>query len=349
MSHLNALLSDLRERKLWPLAAVLLAALVAVPVLLSSHPSATPAAPGASALPATATHSGPVVSTETTGSQAPLRRRERDPFTQQATPVAALAQTSSAATVASVSGTAAGVAGMGMGTGVTGGQGISAGSGSTGGTESGSSSAGTGSSAGASNSGGAGGSTIVAPVLPVNPPTGGKSGAGSAGAKAAATPAGLTATQSYDVELSMPDPIYDFRNFAAPRLTVVSSANHPLAFELGVLRGGTRVLFAIEPGTILTGAGTCTPGPLDCEVLSLGLNQIEYAHASGVPTVFFKVVGLDVHNNGSVALAKRARARASTAGEALLRAARLPALSLFSYDAGLGAVVDLRNLTVGGN
>jgi hypothetical protein len=160
---------------------------------------------------------------------------------------------------------------------------------------------------------------------------------------------GLTATQSYHVELSVPDPVYDFRDFTAPRLSVVSSANHPLAFELGVLRGGTRVLFAIQPGTILTGAGRCTPGPLDCEVLSLGLNQTEYAHAAGGPTVFFKVVGLDVHENASAAAAKRDRAAVSKAGEALLRASSLPALSLFSYDAGLGVVVDLRNLTVGGN
>ena len=61
MNILNGIVNDLREKKLWPIALVLLAALVAVPVLLSKSSSSTPeaqvpvtgaATPSAPALPA---------------------------------------------------------------------------------------------------------------------------------------------------------------------------------------------------------------------------------------------------------------------------------------------------------
>src|SRR2546423_9826451 len=42
MSYLNPILNDLREKRLWPIALVLLAPLVAIPVLLSSSAKPVP-------------------------------------------------------------------------------------------------------------------------------------------------------------------------------------------------------------------------------------------------------------------------------------------------------------------
>jgi len=51
----------------------------------------------------------------------------------------------------------------------------------------------------------------------------------------------------------------------------------------------------------------------------------------------------------SAAAANKARQDASDLGRELLANSPLNALSLFQYDPSVGAVVDLRNLTVGGS
>ncbi len=51
----------------------------------------------------------------------------------------------------------------------------------------------------------------------------------------------------------------------------------------------------------------------------------------------------------SAAAANKARKTASDIGRELLNQSQLSAISLFQYDPSVGAVVDLRNLTVGGN
>ena len=59
------------------------------------------------------------------------------------------------------------------------------------------------------------------------------------------------------------------------RLSVLPSAQQQRLIELGVLKGGHRVLFAVEPGTVLAGPGSCTPGPIDCQILSMAPGQTE--------------------------------------------------------------------------
>jgi hypothetical protein len=87
--------SELVERRLWPVALLLVAALVAVPVVLAKKPSsaepsdATAAAPAAAAARAADLRSAgePVVSVATgAGADAPLRGHEKDPFKQQHVP-----------------------------------------------------------------------------------------------------------------------------------------------------------------------------------------------------------------------------------------------------------------------
>ena len=95
------------------------------------------------------------------------------------------------------------------------------------------------------------------------------------------------------------------------------------------------------------------PGPLDCEILSLAANQTESVSAtwdaSEHTSASFAVTDIRVGHYGSAAAADQARRAASPDGQKLLSTSPPPALSLFQYRPGLGAVVDLRNLTVGGS
>jgi hypothetical protein len=122
--------------------------------------------------------------------------------------------------------------------------------------------------------------------------------------------------------------------------------------ELGVLKGGHRVMFAVQPGTVVSGPGICTPGPIDCEILSLAQDQTE-GLASQLGTglaagPLFAVTAITADDHASEAAADKARRVESAAGRALLNNSTLDALSLFHYEPSLGTVVDLRNLTIGG-
>jgi len=92
--------SELVERRLWPIALLLVVALVAVPVVLAKQPAAGQAAAGtdAPAVGAVASASGePVVSVSTgDGGSAPLLGRSKDPF--KAPPKPASSTTGSATT-----------------------------------------------------------------------------------------------------------------------------------------------------------------------------------------------------------------------------------------------------------
>jgi hypothetical protein len=167
-------------------------------------------------------------------------------------------------------------------------------------------------------------------------------------------PAGLKAEQTYRVTLAITNANGGLdRIDPVQRLTVLPSNSDPLLVELGVLKGGNRVLFAVQPGTIVHGPGNCTPGAIDCEVLSLGANQVESVSVQ-TPTgeslvAKFAVTAIGTDNHGSRAAANQARREVSEFGRKLLSQSTLKALSLFEYDPSIGAVLDLRNLTVGGN
>jgi hypothetical protein len=132
---------------------------------------------------------------------------------------------------------------------------------------------------------------------------------------------------------------------------VLPSNNQPLLVELGVLKGGHRVLFAVQPGTQVNGPGSCTPGPIDCEILSLGQEQTEgvsiQSSSGAVPVALFAVTGITATDYSSSTAADNARRQESAAGRHVLDASTLSALSLFQYESGVGAVVDLRNLSAG--
>lgn len=91
MNSLRTIWSDLVEKRLWPVAVLLLAGLVAVPLLLAKSPAdsaettaTTPAAVAAAAA-AVPTDAAVSVVGESSGA-APLRGRAKDPFKQQHVP-----------------------------------------------------------------------------------------------------------------------------------------------------------------------------------------------------------------------------------------------------------------------
>jgi hypothetical protein len=171
-------------------------------------------------------------------------------------------------------------------------------------------------------------------------------------AKAKPVPAGLTPTQSYRVSVAITNSSGGLDAIRSlERLSVVPSNNQPLLVELGVAKGGRSVLFAVQPGAVVAGQGKCTPGRIDCEVLSLAPDQTESLYRR-TPTglvagPLFAVTGITVENHSSVAAAANARRAASAAGRTLLSKSTLNALALFRYEPSVGAVVDLRDLTVG--
>jgi hypothetical protein len=93
------------------------------------------------------------------------------------------------------------------------------------------------------------------------------------------------------------------------------------------------------------------PGPIDCQILSLGQDQVETISQRAASGVFevaaFAVTGISADHYSSAAAARAARAKASTAGQRLMGGNTDSALPLFPYELGSGTVVDQRNLTVG--
>ncbi len=216
---------------------------------------------------------------------------------------------------------------------------------------------------GAASAGGAGGFSS----LSITPPTGIGSwgspsapGGGSAPGStvtvvtpsqpaSASTGQSLTATETYQVGIAYTGPSGNETQINPfERLRSLPSDQEPLVVDLGVLQGGGKVLFAVQPGTSLSGPGACLPGALDCQLVALGQGQTEQLSTpSG--NAYFAVTSIKVDRYTSVAAADAARQQADPAGAKLLANSTLDALSLFPYVPGVGAIVDERNLTVGGN
>jgi hypothetical protein len=320
MSFFTNMIKELRDRKLWPIAIGLIVALVAVPILLSKKaPTKLLVPQPTGGLPYSTGTSLPAISVKTTPSASKLAGRGRDPFTPQhvATTATVVTATTTTPTTPTTSAPSTGTAGG---------------------------------SASSPSSGG--GSTPVAPT-PTTPAPTPTTPAPTPKPTPKPGPPGLTDTQTYQVSLAITnakggvdtiDPL--------ERLSVLPSLKQPLLVELGVLQGGKQVLFAVEPGAAVGGPGTCTPGPIDCEIIALSPGQTEgvskQTPTGTTPVALFSVNSITAAEHPSVATANQARRTASEAGRQLMANTPLSAVSLFQYDPSVGAVVDLRNLTVGG-
>lgn len=318
MNVFQPLINDLREKRLWPVVIVLVAALVAVPVLLAK-PAPKPQAAVAATTPPPATSPVdglPVVQLSNSPQFSHLPGRGRDPFTQQKTMT--VTTTSQMSSASSSSG------------------------GATSTTSSHGSSSKTGSTAGG------GGTTVTSSSTTTTAHTTTTTG------PVPVPPAGLTKTESYAVTLAITSPDGGLNTIdPVQRLSLLPGNKQPLLIELGVLKGGKEVLFAVVPGTILSGPAKCLPGQVDCELISLAPNQIEslYVHGATGPSHVsdFAVTGIKTVPHKTAAAADKARRDVSKDGEKLLKTLKYDALTLFPYEVSEGAIVDQRNLTAGGS
>lgn len=329
MSVLSNMIKELRERKLWPIAILLIVALVAVPLLLSKKAPTNLVTQPTGGLPYSTGTALPAISVQTKSSVSKLAGRGRNPFTPQN-------GTTTATTAAATPANAVTVASTGASTGSTGSSGSTGSTGSTG-------SSGTGSSSGPA--------VVSSPATPSTPSTPSRPTKPTKPAKPA--PTGLTDKQTYQVSLAITTKDGGLNTIdPLQRLSVLPNPQQPLLVELGVLQGGKRVLFAVEPGAAVGGPGSCIPGPIDCEVVSLAPGQTEgvsqQTATGSTPVALFSVNSIGAVDHPTVAAANAARRAASEVGRQLMANTPLNTNSLFQYDPSVGAVVDLRNLTVGG-
>jgi hypothetical protein len=324
----GGLVSELRQKRLWPVVALLVVALGAVPFLLkkSSHPATEAQTPIATPPPNPAT-TLPALNVQSTPPHSRLSGVAHNPF-GNASP-ATTGTTSVTSSAASTALTAAGTTASTL----SGGAGTSPGATGTGAPSLPS----TGSSAPA----GSGAPTNTPPSI-------------THGAAPTPAPSGLKPTQAYDVAMAITNSSGGLDTVdPLQRLSPIPSAQQPLLVELGVAQDGNHVLFVVQPGALPTGPGTCTPGPIDCEILSLGQDQTEQLSArqgsiGASQVALFAITSITAANYGSDAAADKVRRETSSAGRALLNKSSYPTLSLFQYEPSVGSVVDLRNLKVGG-
>jgi len=322
MSVPRNMLKELLERKLWPIALVLVIALVAVPVLLTKKAPTDIVTPPTGPLPYSSGTTLPAISVQTAPGNSNLTGKGRNPFTPQHVATTSTVVTTIPATTTTTPTTSTGTTGVGSGT----------------------------SSSGSSASSGSG--TTVTSTTPAVSTTPSKPAPTTPPKPAPAT---LTATESYHVSLALTQANGNLNTIdPLERLSILPSAQQPMLIELGVLQGGKSVMFVVEPGTVISGTGTCTPGPIDCEILTLSPGQTagiskQTSGGSTTAVALLAVNSITVDKHPSVAAANKARETASGVGRQLLNQSPLSAISLFQYDPSAGAVVDLRNLTVGGS
>ena len=289
---MSALRKDLFDRRLWPLAALLVAALLAVPLLTLEHAAASPA-------PAEATLAGPSAAAEAAAGRAratmPQRKAlggtVRDPFAVAATP-----SSTPAVAVASVSAPSAPAPG-----------------------------------AATANAATVSPALVAATPAPSTPPSGSGSSASSTSASVPATstaepeaparpsaPPDKRAWTIYAVDVRVgADAGAPIRRDVA-RLTPLPSPARPVVMYMGVMDGGKQAAFALNANIAHAGPGTCRPNVRVCSVILLRAGQTETLTVSAVGggqhRLVLRVLDIRSHVAPSHAEAFSAYERHSAAG-----------------------------------
>jgi len=294
-SSLKGFVSDLREQRLWPVLAVLLIAIVAVPLVLSKSSSPAPA-PVAQVPGATAAPDVPTVTVNSTPTKGAPRGSAHDPFVQQKAASAPGSSTTVATTRPSA--TAATTA-----------------------------------PAASSSSGSSHASTPAASAPATTTPTA-TTPTTTTPAPTSTTPVTIPAGSTtkvtyftYKVDVAF-GPV----GSAAPRysnvarLTAFPSAKNPILVFLGLQNDRKTLVFLVSSLAAPAGQGKCTPSPRNCEFLSMKAGQRELLlvrDATGGLTEYkLGVQALHVGTTSSQAAAKIAYARESHAGSAIISQAQ---------------------------
>ena len=287
MNAVRSVIRDLVDRKLWPVALLLVVALVAVPKLLGSGEEAATTAsstPQDVANPATPATPGAGQDSEVTlvtpaGAPGTRKGRVRNPFTQPA----------------GTDDDAAADAGDGDA-----GAGLPAGDGTT-------------STPGAdTGTGGAGGA---------DPSPGSSDGSGSGGSGGDATPSKNLDIYRVDLRFGTPGELKVLRDVA--RLAPLPSADNPFFVFLGVLEDRETLVFLLSSDVTATGDGTCRPSSKSCQTIELKTGDTEFfdfAHEDGTVIQYqMDVLKVDRRDAATAKAAAASYARKSSVGQELLR------------------------------
>ena len=131
------------------------------------------------------------------------------------------------------------------------------------------------------------------------------------------------------------------------RLKALPSNKDPVLVYLGVAEDEKTAVFLVDAGVEPQGDGTCRPNPANCETIHLREGDTEFFDVkdeAGNVTEQFQLDLVDIkrRTTASAAKAKAARARASEAGRDVLQARKATSGPLrYRYDAKSGTVSKL--------
>ena len=291
MSVITDTWRQLVRRRLWPVAALLVAALAAVPFVLAKDPEPTPVVPPASGGADSAAGRGVLATQPIVALAGPEDRTKRrrvlgvrhDIFkpTKKAPKVAKAASKAVAGTTqeTAANDTTA----------------------STGSTTSGASSGSTGSN------GSTGADTpATTPATPSTPAT-------PVPAPAPATPEPTWPANSLTLRFG-DSTASALEKSTLERLSPLPSAEDPVAIYLGLQDDGETAVFLLGDGVQPTGDGTCLPEPTSCETLALKAGETEFLDVMGpdgaTPTAQYELDVVAVHPAAKAAKAAKAATRA---------------------------------------
>ena len=314
MSVITDTWRQLVRRRLWPVAALLVAALAAVPFLLAKDPEPAPVASPASGGSATGTGvlaTEPIVALAAPEDRAERRRvlgARHDIFTPtkkaaKATAKAAKADGATAASAGADAAVSTDTSGAGASPSPSAGASPSAG-GSAGGSNGGSTGTGTGSTG-----------TETPAATPTPEP-----------APAPATPEPTWPANSLTVRFG--DAAADsLEKSTLERLSPLPSADEPVVIYLGLADEGTTAVFLLGDGVQPTGDGVCLPEPTSCETLALKAGETEFLDVMGedgtTPGAQYELDVVAIHPaktaTGATAAAAKA-AKTATAGSRAIKA-----------------------------
>lgn len=306
MSFFRNVLSDLVEKRLWPVAIALVAALVAVPIVLGGSSDAGTAAPTDVANTTTnglANHRdvarAQVVSLEEQAAGKVQRAgKVRDPFVQHHQPKAVKVLTTAVSTTKKLADSL-----------------------------SGSTSSGSGSSGGTSDTSTPTTTTPTKDTTPTKKPS-------------------STSADLYRVKLTFGEAGAEKTYDNVARLTPLPSSDNPFFVYLGLQDDQKSAVFLVDADAVPSGDGTCQPSADECEQVVLKAGDLEFfemqSGTAGVVQYQLSLTSIKKVTAATKASASRAHARESKAGREYLRqlvADNPDALATWDYSRSLGLLV----------
>lgn len=310
MSVLHDTWRQLVRRKLWPVALLLLLALVAVPVLLAKEPevAAPPATPPPSEASLAAGPGDPIVALAGVEDRAKRRRvlgSRKDPFALSPAAARAAADAAEDSTVADNSSGSTDAGGSSD---------TSSGSGSAG-----SGSAGTGSGSAGSGTGGSG-------SAPTFPSTGSDRATPGTGTEDGSSEEDKPTYELYELSVRVGlVESEELEDQTLKRLEPLPSVEAPALVYLGVLEDKKTAVFLLDANVTPDGDGDCKPSTASCETLQLREGEtafLDVEDETGMVVAQYQLDVVKIHRTktASAAKAKRAYAREAKAGRRALQA-----------------------------